>query len=290
MIRIKTPRQVNFKDTFSTLLLTIFISSCATLSHVDKAQDEFNKGAEIENEALLNQSISLVSPPRPSDYYYKRAYAEVNEALANEAKLKKLDIYVNAATIKALCEWKLKNYDEARKTAKVATDYMSAKKMTADDLPREYAVLHSMSALIGIEDMNEKQSNFFKTSPIESTAAITEYKRLIHKDAGIAGNIEKDLEDLETVSSQISEKHEVQTYLVMSKLSALKVWSDALSSIRTIMKKNGDFNGENQVLYDDERASLDAAKEKYARALKDRVGKEHSVYKHWDFLLGFSTD
>lgn len=290
MIRINTPSIRNAQQYFTTLLIILFFSSCSTLSHMDKAQDEFNKGAEIENEALLNQSISLVSPPRSSDYYYKRAYSEVNQALLKEGKLKKLEIYVNAATIKALCEWKLNNYDEAKKTAKVATDYMEAKNISADDLPREFAVLHSMSALIGIEDMNEKQSSFFKTSPLTTEAALAEYKKLIHKEAAIAGNIEKDLEDLESVSGRINDKHEVQTYLVMSKLSALKVWSDALNSIRTTMKKNGNFDGNNQDYYDAEKESLDAAKEKYAKVLRDQVGKDHSVYKHWDFLLGFQSN
>ncbi len=286
MIRIKTlPFQAS--RLFSVLLVSFLFSSCATLSHIDRAQDEFNKGAEIENAAFLNESISLASPPPPADYYYKRAYAEINSALSNEAKLKKLDIYVNASTMKALCEWKLKNYSEALKTAKVATDYMEANNITADNLPRDFAILRAMRALIGIEEMNDLQYRFFKAPATSTERGLSEYKRLIHNEAGAVRNIEKCLADLESVSKHISEKHDVQTYLLMSKLAALKVWSDALNATRKVLKKNGDFNGDNRDWYDTEKQALDDTVSRYANQLEDQIGKDHSIYKHWNFLLGF---
>ncbi len=286
MIRIQTPSLRNSQQLFPTLLFVILFSSCATLSHIDKAQDEFNKGAEIENAAFFNQSISLTSPPPPADYYYKRAYAEVNQALTNEAKLKKLDIYVNASTVKALCEWKLKKYAEARKTAKVATDYMDARNISADDAPRDFAVLHAMSALIGIEEMNELQTNFFKADSIGSEAGIAQYNKLIHKEGNLAGNIEKDLEDLKSVSKQISETHEVQTYLIMSQLAALKVWDDALESVWKIM----DLNDENNAWQAKEEKALVKEIKIYGKALGERIGKDHAIYMHWNRILTFSRD
>ena len=210
--------------------------------------------------------------------------------MSNEAKLKKLEIYVNASTIKALCEWKLNNYEEAQKTAKTTTDYMESRNITAADLPREFAVLHAMSALIGIETMNNLSKQFFSSDSVTTESGITEYERLIRKEANLTGNIEKDLEDLESIASQIDQDHEVQTYLIMSQLSAVKVWSDALSALRRVMKRNGTFTGNNRDWYDGEREALDAAKDKYANDLEDRIGKDHPVYQHWNFLLGFQNN
>lgn len=287
MIRLKTNAFRISKQYFPALLMLILLSGCASLSHIDRAQDEFNKGAQIENAALLNQSVSLVSPPQPADYFYKRAYAEVKKGLASEGKLKKLELFVNAATIKALCEWKLKDYDAAQKTAKSTLDYINAKNIAVETIPRDFAVLSAMSALIGIETMNEKQSTFFGDTAPASDAAVAEYKKIIHKEAGQAGNIVKNLEDLDAVSNRVPKNHEVQTYLVMSKLSALKVWSDALNGLRTTMKKNGNFSGNNQDFFDSEKTKLEDAKGKYAKALRDQIGKEHDIYKHWNLLLGF---
>lgn len=293
MIRIKTPTLRNTPRLFTVLLVTIILSSCASLSHIDNAQDEFNKGAEIENAALLNQSISLVTPPQPSDYYYKRAYAEVNQALQKDANLKKLEVYVNALSIKALCEWKLGKYGEAKKSAKVAKDYMQAQNITADDIPRDYAVMHALSALIGIEEMNDMQATFFKASDNTSEAAKAEYNKFIYKEGNVTGNIQKDLEDLKSISDQISKKHDVQTYLIMSQLAALKVWSDALNSSWRIMIKNSDLEGENQDWIDDEKAALKDAKETAAGLLETQLksvgGKSHPVYLHWAYLLNLPT-
>ncbi len=288
MIRIKIPTLRNPQLLITSLLISVILSSCATLSNIDNAQDEFNKGAEIENAAIFKQFIPVVTPPESADFYYKRAYGEVKEALAKSGKLEEFDLLVNAYTLKSLCEWKLKSYNQAIKTASVGLLKISS----PDDYPRDYAVLSSMSALIGIEQADSLQESYFRADSIASKEGIAAYQKLIRKDSSDKkdiGKIEKALFDLNKFSEEISQKHDVQTYLLMSKLAALKVWDDALEAVWNIM----DLNDENNAWHAKEEKALNQEIKKYGKALATILGDDygdHPVYKYWNRLLHFPDE
>jgi hypothetical protein len=284
MIRIKTPSLRNSQLFFTALLIFILLSSCGTLSHIDKAQDEFNKGAELENATFYDLTNSSAYPTLPADYYYKVAYYEIGQALNNQSKLKKLNIYVHAMMLKTLCEWKLDNYENADNSARTAINYMKSNNISADDQPRDFAVLHAMSALIGIEEMNQRQEKFFEADSISSKAGIAEYNSLIHKGK-LDRNIEKNLEDLETISSQLSQKHEMQAYLIQCQLAAMKVWSDALDALKGKMKDNRDFPGSNKTWYNSEKETMNLEISKYMIALKEKDKEDQGIYLFWQKIF-----
>ena len=284
MINIKSLVSKNFNFFLSALIISLMLSSCATLSHVDKAQEQFNKGAEIDNLEFFDQANSNAIPPLPADYFYKAAIAETEKALKNKAKLKKLEVYVNTLTLKSLSQWKLEKYQAADETAKEALTYMKEEKMTVEDFPRDFGVLKSMSALIGIEEMNKIQESYFKQDNITSENAKSQYNQIVYKEAKKPRNLEKDLEDLNNVSSQISADHEIQSYLSMSKLSALKVWSDALDATKQKMKDNGDFR-DHKEWHTSEKEALNPKITDGLNALKNQVGANNDTYKFWKSIF-----
>ena len=284
MINIKYLISKKFNVFLSIIFISLILSSCATLSHVDKAQEQFNKGAEIDNMAFFDQANSNAIPPLPADYFYKAAIAETDKALKNKPKLKKLEVYVNTLTLKSLSQWKLERYQAADETAKEALTYMKDKNMTVADFPRDFGVLKSMSALIGIEEMNKIQENYFKQDNISSDAAKSQYNQIVYKEAKKPRNLEKDLEDLNNVSSQISADHEIQSYLSMSKLSALKVWSDALDATKQKMKDNGDFR-DHKDWHTSEKEALNPKITNALSALKNQVGSNNDAFKFWQSIF-----
>ena len=283
MIRVKTASFNKSQYLFTALFFAIILSSCASLSSLDKAQDDFNKAAEMENDSLLNLSSNLAILPKYSDDYYRSAYIEVNNALEKEAQLKKLEVYVDAILIKSLCEWKLENVENEKAiiTARAALDYMGPADKAAKDRPRDYAVLSALSALIGIEEMNVHQDTFFKAPDLSSVDAKAEYEKIVIKENKVKGNIQQDIDDLIKIRKKISDKHDVQTYLIMCQLSAVKVWDDALSSVATRIEKNA----ENKEWYDGQKVDLEKGIDEYLENLKERIGEDHDVYKHWKTLF-----
>lgn len=276
-------QKFNFLAVFFFALL---FSSCAHLVQLDRAQDAFSKGAEIENASRLDPSSISASSPQS---YYNIAYTQVNKALQAKGKLQKVDVLGTTYAIKALSAWKLKYYDEARESAIAAKNYiksgsvsMGAKKSYS----RDYYVMEAMDALVTIEATNDSVFLFLDTiRNISTDQTMLLYKELIHND-GKTGRIEDAILQLDTISASVSKKHEVRTYFNMSQLAGLKIWSDALSNIKALLKKQNAYRT-NLDWYEDEEDLFEQMKTQYLEKLADKIpnGKDDPVYLYWKFIL-----
>lgn len=285
---MKNLRHLRF---IAILTLSIFFSSCAHLVKLDYAQRNFNEAATIENAARFSQTPTSVSP----DNYYRLAYAHVNSSLDGRGK-KKLDedgVLGNAYTIKALCEWKLGEYKTARNTAKTAITYLVDDENPNAALNRDAAVMKAMDALINIEEANQMVIKTLAVNP-PPNAADSEvfYKEWIDSgDINSPAKIKNAIDMIDKILKSVPPKHEVRTYFGMSKMAALKVWSDALHFIND--------NSKDKALSEDERVKLAdyrTAKNKEFKVVRERAltkfakifpeGKDNDIYKYWGFLLG----
>jgi cellobiose-specific phosphotransferase system component IIA len=271
---------------YTTLLIAFLLSSCAHLTHLDRAQDAFSKGAELENAYLFNPASSSASSPKA---YYDLAYAEVDKALESKGKLEKVNILGTAYSIKALSAWKRDDYNEARSLAKTAKRYLKSDSNTAGqnvNVSRDYAMMEAMDALITIETSNDSiylMLDQGKTMTAESAKDI--YKQLIH-NSNSTGRIETAIIQLDSISATVSKKHEVRVYFNMSQLAGLKIWSDALGKVKSHLFKQNAFEA-NSDWYNSEEDLYLAKKDNYLQALAEKIpnGKKDSVYVFWKFIL-----
>lgn len=286
MIRNILPQKKQKFSLYTTLLFALLLSSCTHLMHLDRAQDAFSKGAELENASLFNPASISASSPQT---YYNIAYAEADKALETKGKLQKVNVLGTTYSIKALSSWKLKNYDEARNLAKTAKRYIksgSADNGLKKNVSRDYAVMEALDALISIEEANDSIYSLFDPGKtVTAEVAIGIYKKLIH-NSDTKGKIETAIMQLDDISATVNEKHEVRIYFNMSQLAGLKVWSDALSKIKSLLQQQDAYQA-NKDWFRDQEDLFDAKKETYLGTLATKLpnGITDSVYLYWKFIL-----
>ncbi|RMG81073.1 MAG: hypothetical protein D6714_13570 [Bacteroidetes bacterium] len=260
----------------------LFLASCAHLTSLDRAQDAFSKGADLENKALFGQTAAGPASP---ETYYTLAYGEVKNALRSKGKLARVGVLGSAWSLKALCEWKLKDYEAARKSAKVAKENL----LTGPGRPelrRDYAVMEALDGLIGIERANDDLYVFFREKNPSAEEAKSKYNQLIFSENEPA-QLQRAMDELETVYSRVANKHEVRIYLKSAQLAGLKVWSDALDLVRRKMQSERTFSGTNSDWFDTEESRFLDKKAQYLKDLGNLLPgkKEHPLYDYWNKLL-----
>ncbi len=292
--------------------LLIFLLSCAQLNHLDRAQEAFSKGAEIETRSLyagassnsqpsldisenIQQEMTNLSP----HFFYAQAYSEIRKALQDEKPLQNDGIYGNALALKALCEWKLKRYGEARLSAEAARN---ALRQSVPPSTRDLAVMQALEGFIendlaftSLGELNTDIRQKTSSNAISRTQAqqtfndiLIFYRTNIFDLVGDA-RIEKALDIIRSAREEVSANHPIQTYLIMSQLVCVKNWSDALSDIDVFLKDLGLGASSNQA-----RQWWNAEAQRYitqkdgllnelAAALPD--GAQNRIYKEWLLLL-----
>ncbi len=268
------------------VLFAIVLSGCAHLAHFHAAQDAFSRGAEIENAAKMTQSISDASP----DAYYNLAYAEVQKALKYSGKLEADGLVGNAFSLQALCEWKLKKYQKARKSAQSAITHLDDEVKADAYLPRDLAVMKALDGLIGIDVANDALRQLSDVSDFAATKG--RYSEFYFAEGG-EGGVQKALAALEKISGEVSPNHEVRAYLALSMMAGLKVWSDALNEMKQSMDAGStawslDEKRTNYDWYDAQNEIFQGTKSHYFDLLGKALprGKEHPAYQYWLLLMG----
>ena len=216
---------------FSLILL---LTSCGHLKQLDVAQRNFSQAATIENNAALLQQPTAVSP----ESYYKLAYVAVQESLKRRGKLEEDGLVGNAYALQALCEWKLGKYAKASNHAKIALTYLIDKDEPNSLLTRDAAVMKSMDALIGLEQLEKIVFDSLQhEEPIDLVVFQRFFATQLWGSEESKGKIRQSFESINSVLEQVPRKHEVNNYLVMSMLAGMKNWSDALHYLNNNSKK-----------------------------------------------------
>lgn len=294
-------------------IFILILNSCTHLLHLEKAQNAFNKGAELENAAKLdfsnvetssqvvNQALSSTSP----NSYYKLAYAEINKALGSKGKLKSDDVLGTVYALKALCEWKLNQHTQAVTTSRDALDELERAKIRS---PRDEAVMAALPGLvnsdIAYDSMEVLQAFLIAQMDIENPSAesfLSNYKRaqnhyqkFIFDATDAQGKIESALVKIGQAAKRVSLQHEVQRYFALAQMAGLKTWADELSEITNFATKVQNLNpSEKQnintwldMAYKNFFDTRDTHLKNLAVVLPGNTN--NALYKRWQGLLNIS--
>jgi tetratricopeptide (TPR) repeat protein len=293
------------------LLLPFFFLGCAQLNHLDRAQDAFSKGAEIETQNMyvgaptdsrsldISQSIQQEVTNLSPHFFYSQAYAEIRKALDNEKSLQADGVYGNALALKALCEWKLKRYGEARLTAEAA---QNALRQSSPPSTRDLAVMNALEGFIendlaysALEALNTDIRAKMAAGAVSGTEAqqlfnnILIYYRTNIFDLVGEARIEKAIGIIRSAKREVSSNHPIQTYLIMSQLVCVKNWSDALSDIDILLKELGlgASNTQARQWWNTEAERYITQKNEFLNELSAALpdGAQNRIYKEWLLLL-----
>jgi len=306
----RTTERLSF--VFSLLLGTLLLAGCARLNYLDRAQEAFSQGAEIENRQLfagadiadiegsdisraIQQEMTNLSPA----FFYTQAYADIKKALEKETALASDGLLGNALALKALCEWKLKRYGEARLTAEAARTAFANQPTPS---PRDEAVMGALegfiendmafSALGLLEQETLPKINTGSLSATQARVILQQiqdrYQENFNAPSGDS-HIEKALRIIGTERERVTPNHPVQAYLVMSQLVCVKNWSDAISLIDRFLKMPGlsAVASEARPWWREEADRYIREKDKYLEELAGRLpgGEQNQVYLEWKQLL-----
>lgn len=267
---------------FLVVFLALCFGSCAHLAHLDHAQDSFSKGATIENQQLFD---SKPSSTVPAETYYSLAYGQVNSALKQKGKLANVGVLGSAYTIKALCEWKLKDYEAAKSTAKEAKRNLKTGK-SRPELRRDYTVMEAMDGLVGVQMANDSLYVYFGAENLTIQKSKKIYDRLI-SNANNSAMLQTALTQLSEVGAKTGANNEVKIYLQNSKLAGLKVWSDALHLCKTLMQSKKQYKDANKEWYDEQQEVFLEKKKEYLKSLDKllELNPNKALREYWDLIL-----
>lgn len=295
------------------VIISLLFSACAQLIEFDTAQSSFSKGAEIENRQLftsnltnaednsldISSSVQQEMTSLTPEFYYSRAYAAINKAIKKSAELKKDGLLGNAMALKALCEWKLKKYADARLSALEAHTTLSADQVPS---PRDRAVMTALGgfiendlAYVALNNLEQKVNTQLTSASLSGMEAAQIYDDIkafysqYIRTGDQTANIEKAVKIIESAKQEAPSTHPIQSYLIMSQLVCMKNWSDALSITSDLIKKIGLNDGESsaQKWWQAEVEKYVNAKDKYLKELSTKVpdGEGNTLYQEWKKIL-----
>lgn len=244
--------------TLLALLLLATLTACSQLNHLDRAQQYFNEGALLDNRLKLGlldprrgEILGTLGPEADPlvtlspEFYYNLAYKELDQALAKKDKLAQDGVLGNTYTLKALCEWKLRNYDQARTSALLAKSQFEGMDIS---FPRDEALMAALDDLISIDEANAARSDlsaridsWLENSAPDSLAGQQLYKELLTLyfakiDSASPHSIRSAIGHLDEVRREADSRGDIQLYLLQSQLAALKTWTSTLRDADRLMR------------------------------------------------------
>ena len=281
---------LNSKALLRWLPLVALLTSCSHLIHLDRAQNAFSEGAQLENSTQFNTSAATANSP---GHFYSIAYSEIQEALKGDSKLKRDTVLASAYAIKALSEWKLKRYGAARLSRSLALAELNEYEKNGIRQPRDKAVMTALEGLIQIDEVNDELYQYYDgQNPAPDPAREFYLTKIASNQNGQSGKIEKALEIIESAKALATGNRETQVYLTLAQLAGMKTWSDAFDRYKNILDTDQSLSSTDRQQRNEElRRSFfkkyEEEKNKYMESLGDNLPNAGNdpVYNYWKFLL-----
>jgi hypothetical protein len=212
----------SFIGTAAGVLATIFFVfavGCASVNRLREAQDAFNAASAAENAqrfAAPSDAISSLGSVRSG---YASALLSLSRIDSEDAKqLQRDGLWSTTLTLKALCHWRLGQYEPALKAA------AEAKALGVDRiLPRDKAILEALPGLIKTDQAYEL---ILSEAPGAHPQLMGEVAELL---VGPNGSVA----DIDRARASADRNHPVQVYLLQTQLAAYRncvVAQDRLNS------------------------------------------------------------
>ena len=191
------------------LLLFLLVTGC--VSHVQQlreAQDEFNRGATLENEIRFDPRKADAAALGNVTASYRLALNALND-LTNQKReeLEKDNLIGVAYTLKALAEWRLGDYAATLDTVNAAKDYPQGVLY-----PRDRILLMALRGLV-------KNDQAFKLM-VDKKGSYEQIKTLLTEA----------LQNIDEVMPALAPGDNLRVYLTMARLGVLKNWQDLRAS------------------------------------------------------------
>lgn len=259
--------------------------------------NQLEKSTKLEK--AFNYYEKASKDDESSHRYYKLAYAAINSALQSKSRLLRDDLLGMAYEIKAHCEWKLGNYNEARTTA---LDALHALIEAHSPSPHAEARMVALPGFIDNDIAYDSVGVLSKLTRIhrdnlESEALATfneikrQYKKFIYDDDSNAmAKIESALKHIDDARKKIPPQDALQLNFILTQMASLKNWRDVLATI---------LNYKNRVasLYPNEKETINTWCQKayesfnqkrdfYLSELEKQNGSSGFLYNYWAGKLG----
>lgn len=197
---------------FLTILIAIwivFFLGCASVNQLREAQDTFNQAAAAENAQRFDQypavAVTSIAAARSSYASVLLSLGKIDNT--DKKQLIQDKLWGTVLTLKALCQWRLGQYDQALKTNE------EAKSTAADQLfPRDRAILEALPGLIKTDQAYDKILNKKSLQEISDL--------LIGAKGAIA--------DIDNARISVDKDHPVQIYLIQAQLAVYRNYEVAL--------------------------------------------------------------
>lgn len=305
---------------WSTLVLTLIISSCQAPEAYRKAAEAFSQGAELEtraffsegNRAIPDEMITLdtfyrASAPadknKTAQEYYRNALQQIDKALGGAAQLKKNNMLDNALTIKSLTSWRMDQYEQALANAAEAESLLINDRDGKEDV-RDFAIVQAMPGLVNMDiaysaleecmQRRKEVTNAIDTSATVRQQLYTEikayYTQSVINDADGAHSVKRGLALIERAADQVGQNNkEMKLYLLNAQLAGLDTWGDLRVEVRNASRRLtvSEFFPNEKKWLEDEKANYDALVDEYLERLANQVegGERSSLYLYWKSIL-----
>jgi tetratricopeptide (TPR) repeat protein len=197
----------------SILVTFLWVSGCSTTNHLREAQDAFNKAAALDNQlrvdplSLDQKDETLLTMGMNKNNLYASVINSLNKLAESDIQQYKTDkLWGNVLALKAMAQWRLGDFDSARKTAG------EAKELESQLHPRDRALIRSLPGLIKIDEAFSK----IYLNP----GQLPEGKTKSQNFKEIKQLLESGVDDIEKVRAIVNRDHPVQSYLLQSQLAA----------------------------------------------------------------------
>lgn len=274
---------------FLFLTAALLVSSCA-MRQLDLGQKAFNEAAQIENRQRFDPQADLFVSPTLS---YATAYRYIGKAVEKRNQLQKNQVLGNALALKALCEWKLNDYEAAERSARSALQALrTLENETGIRMARDETLMKALPDVLVLDQVRSALFAFHQGA-VNFEAAKQQYQEQIYnKEAEAAAALEAALNSLQEIKPSAGASAELETYLVLVQLAGLKTWAKGIDFLRESITEDRSLTPEGR------RAATDfflQERQQYLQPKKAQLlvelssllpgGTNHELYKFWDSTL-----
>lgn len=280
---------VIYRFCFFLFSIVLILPGCA-MRQLDLAQKAFNEGAAIENQQRLSpQSEVFVSPTLS----YATAYRHISKAAKKRSKLQKTGLLGSAIALKALCEWKLNDYESARASARSALQALKTQEQNRGiRMARDETLMKALPDILVLDQVRSELFAFHRGA-VTFEAARQQYQEQVYNKAeGVAASLEAALNNLQQLEPVAGASLEMEAYLLLVQLTGLKTWAKGIDFLRESITEDRSLSDEERRVATDfflgERQQHLAPRKAILLAELSVLlpgGTGHELYQFWDSAL-----